>query len=74
MPEITLENLAARVEALEKQAVEQKVTTSRKKDWRQLVGTMEDNEFTRAMLAEIEASREADRIAARAGRSEEATP
>ena len=74
MPEITLENLAARVEALEKQAVEQKVTTSRKKDWRHLVGTMEDNEFTRAMLAEIEASREADRIAARAGRSEEATP
>ena len=70
---ITLESLATRLEAVEKQLAEQKATatTVRKKDWRSLIGTMEDNEFTRAMLAEIEASRESERAAARSNRGEE---
>jgi hypothetical protein len=33
-------------------------------DWRRVVGISEDNEFTRLMLAEIEAAHEADRQAA----------
>jgi hypothetical protein len=34
------------------------------KDWRRVVGISEDNEFTRLMLAEVEAAHEADRQAA----------
>jgi hypothetical protein len=62
MPEITLEALAKRVEALEKALAEQEAG---KKDWRTVVGISEDNEFTRQVLAEIEAIREAERKAAR---------
>jgi hypothetical protein len=71
MPEITLESLAARLAAVERQLAEQTAAPPpRTKDWRRTVGTMENNEFTRAMLAEIEAAREAERAAARAGRDE----
>ena len=51
MDELTLESLAKRVEALEKLVA----ANQRKKDWRSGVGMSEDNEFTRSMLAEIEA-------------------
>ena len=74
MPEITLEGLAARLEAVEARLDEQRFSQRRAlpaKDWRQLVGTMEDNEFTRAVLAEIEAIREADRASAQVEAVEE---
>ena len=61
MPELTLESLAKRVEALEQQLKQPK----REKDWRRVIGNSEDNEFTRTMWAEIEAAREAEREAAR---------
>lgn len=65
MVELTLESLAKRIEALEKQLAEQKVgKPARKKDWRRVIGNSEDNEFTRLMLAEIEAASEAERRAA----------
>ena len=65
MAELTLEALAKRIEALEKKMAEQEAQKpERKKDWRRVVGISEDNEFTRAMRAEIEADREADRRAA----------
>jgi hypothetical protein len=60
MPELTLEALAKRVEALEQKLA----ALPAEKDWRKGVGTMEDNEFTRAMLAEIEANSDAERRAA----------
>jgi len=60
MAELTLETLAARVEALERQMTEQTAGSGRKKDWRRVVGNSEDNEFTRQMLAEIEAARTAE--------------
>ena len=62
--------LTKRVEALERQFAE-RATEPRKKDWRRGVGISEDNEFTRAMRAEIEAAREADRRAARASDADE---
>jgi hypothetical protein len=64
--ELTPEAFAAltkRVEALEKKWAEQ--TPPGKLDWLSVVGISDDNEFTRQMLAEIEASREAERRAAR---------
>lgn len=61
--------LTKRVEALERQLAE-RATEPRKKDWRRVVGISEDNEFTRAMRAEIEAAREAERRAAREGSPE----
>lgn len=62
MPEVTLEDLARRVELLEKKLAEGE---PRKKDWRRVVGLSEENEFTRQMLAEIEANSEAELRAAR---------
>ena len=62
MPKITLENLAARIEALEK-AAEQKA--QRKKDWRRTVGMFAGNEFIKELDAECFAMREAERNAAR---------
>ena len=69
MPEITLEDLARRLETVEKELAELK-QSGRKKDWRRVVGISEDNEFTRQMQAEIEANREAERKAAREGNAE----
>ena len=64
MAELTLEALAKRVEALEKELTEVRTQTSHNKDWRSVVGISEDNEFTRQMRAEIEAISEAERKAA----------
>jgi hypothetical protein len=68
MTELTLEALAKRIEALEKKLAEQ--TVQRKPDWLKVVGISEDNEFTRLMLAEIEARSEAERKAAEQGSEE----
>jgi len=64
MNELTLESLAKRVEVLEKELAEQRKQPAAKKDWRRVVGISEDNEFTRAMLQELEAISDADRKAA----------
>ena len=63
MPELTLEALAKRLEAVEKELAELKQPAP-KKDWRSVVGLSEDNEFTRQVQAEIEANSEAERRAA----------
>jgi len=68
MPEITLEALASRLEAVEKKLAS--LTSSivpAVRDWRSVVGISEENEFTRTMYAEMEAQREANRKAAREG-------
>lgn len=67
MPEITLESLAARLEVVEKKLSRLSSVVPPTRDWRSVVGTCEDNEFTRAVWAEIEAAREAERQAAREG-------
>jgi hypothetical protein len=69
MPELTLEALAKRVEALENRLAEP-TNSLRQKDWRQVIGLSEENEFTRAMEAEIVANSEAERRAAQGEQSE----
>jgi len=64
MPELTLETLAARLAEVERQLAAQTNVVPATKDWRTVVGISEDNEFTRAMLAEIEANSNAERLAA----------
>ncbi len=65
MSELTLESLARRLEELERRLDEkQPLIIAPPKDWRRVVGISGDNEFTRLMLAEIEAAHEADRQAA----------
>jgi hypothetical protein len=63
VPELTLESLAKRVEALEKRLASG-VPSPVKDEWRKIVGNSEDNEFTRLMQAAIEATSEAERRAA----------
>lgn len=70
MPEITLEDLAARLAVVEKELAEQKAAAPRKKDWRRTVGMFAGNEFVRELDAECAATREAERDAARAGSPE----
>jgi molybdopterin converting factor small subunit len=70
MPELTLESLAARVAALEKQLAEQKAPPQ-KKDWRRTIGMFAGNEFIKELDAEVAAMREAEREAARRGESTE---
>ena len=65
MPEPILENLARRLAEVERRLNEkQQSVTPPTRDWRSVVGISEDNDFTRLMLAEIEAAHEADRQAA----------
>lgn len=70
MPELTLEALATRLEAVEKKLASLASVVPPVRDWRSVVGISEENEFTQAVLAEIEANSEAERRAAR----DEATP
>src|SRR5437667_1332262 len=66
MAELTLESLAKRVEALEKELSEVRTEKSGKKDWRSVVGMFDDDpEFMQDVLAEAQAIREAERTAAR---------
>jgi hypothetical protein len=60
MTEFTLEALAKRIEAIERRLTELS-QPSKPKDWRNVIGISEDNEFTRRVLAEIEANSEAER-------------
>lgn len=65
MPEHTLESLAARVAELERKlATASPSVIPASRDWRSVVGISEENEFTRAMLAEMAAIRDAERKAA----------
>ena len=64
MAELTLEALAQRVAALERKLASLTSVVPPSRDWRSVVGISEDNEFTRQMLAEIEANSEAERRAA----------
>ena len=66
MPEITLESLAARLEAVEKQLAQLKVAPSPAKDWRQVVGMFDSDPGFLDVIREAEAIREAERAAARA--------
>jgi len=65
MPEITLESLAARLAAVEKQLAEQKAAPPRAKDWRRTVGMFAGSEFIRELDAECASARERERAAAR---------
>jgi len=64
MPEVTLEALAARMEAVEQKLASMSGVVPPTRDWRSVVGISQDNDFTRAVLAEIEANSEAERLAA----------
>ena len=64
MNELTLESLAKRVEALEKELLRHKSSRSAK-DWRSVVGMFEDNEFSRRVDEEGRKIREAEREEAR---------
>jgi len=68
MPEITLEALAARLDAVERKLAEHEGAAARKKDWRRTVGMFDDDpDFRREVIAEGQAIREAEREAARQG-------
>ncbi len=67
MSELTLESLARRIDEVERRLNERQPPVVAPKDWRNVVGISEDNEFTRCMLAEIEAAHEADRQQALTG-------
>jgi chromosome condensin MukBEF ATPase and DNA-binding subunit MukB len=65
MSELTLESLARRLAEVERRINEKQPSViAASKDWRSVVGISEDNDFTRLVLAEIEAAHEADRQAA----------
>ncbi len=71
MTELTLEAIAKRLEAVEKQLAEQATGKAvRKKDWRRVAGMFTDSEFMRQVDAEGQAIREADRKAAHEEASE----
>jgi hypothetical protein len=66
MNELTLESLAKRVAALEKEMATKSPGRSRK-DWRKVVGMFRDSEFMRQVDEECLRIREAEREAARRG-------
>lgn len=61
MPEPTLQELSARLVVVEQKLSSLTATIPLTRDWRSVIGISEDNEFTRAMRAEIEANRAAER-------------
>jgi len=68
MAELTLESLAERVAALERELAEQKALNGpRKKDWRRVAGMFTGSEFSKEVDAAGQAIREAERKAAREG-------
>lgn len=67
MSELTLESLARRLDELERRLNEMRApVTAPTKDWRSVVGISKMTDFSRSMLAEMEALREADRQAVEA--------
>jgi hypothetical protein len=71
MPEITLESLAARLAAVERELAALKGGfTPAVRDWESVVGTFEDTESFRQMQAEMKAFKDAQRRAAENGDEE----
>jgi hypothetical protein len=70
MNDLTLESLAKRVAALEKEMATKPPDQSHK-DWRKVVGMFRDSEFMREVDEECLRSREAEREAARRGELDE---
>ena len=68
MDDLTLEALAARVEALE-DAISTNSPRPPRKDWRKVVGMFRDSEFMREVDEECLRSREAERESARREKS-----
>ncbi|MFO0970695.1 MAG: hypothetical protein U0793_34580 [Gemmataceae bacterium] len=66
---MTLEEVAKRLADLEDK-VAALTTRPAKKDWRRTVGMFEGSEFMAQVDAEVLAAREAERAAARAGKTE----
>ncbi len=74
MAELTLETLAARIEAVEKQlAAQLSAAEPRKKDWHRVAGMFTGNEYQKAIDAEGAAIREAESCEGQET-SERATP
>ncbi|HXD87089.1 MAG TPA: hypothetical protein VN641_11380 [Urbifossiella sp.] len=67
MAELTLESLAKRLETLEQKFEERDAF---RKDWQKSVGMFDGSEFMKLVDDEVAAMREAERQAAREGRSE----
>lgn len=67
MPEVTLESLAKRLHDLEVKVagLANGNVIPPTRDWRSVIGISEMTDFSRDMLAEMAASREADREAVR---------
>jgi hypothetical protein len=65
MSELTLESLAKRLDAVERELAEQRNRSVRKKDWRRVAGMFTGSDFMKQVDAEAQAIREADRAAAR---------
>lgn len=70
MPEVTLESLASRVAALERELAALKGVTLPSRDWRSVVGISEETEFSRQMQEEMKARKEAEWLAAQNGTEE----
>ena len=74
MPELTLESLAARLSEVERELAALRTRPPAvippTRDWRSVIGISEETEFSRLMLAEMEAARDAERQAARDGTAE----
>lgn len=66
MSEITLQDLATRLEVVEKKLANLTSVQLPTRDWKSVVGISEENDFTRHMYAEMQARREEERTAARA--------
>ena len=66
MSEITLQDLATRLELVEKKLANLTSVQPPTRDWKSVVGISEQNDFTRDMYAEMQARREEERTAARA--------
>ena len=64
MTEVTLEDLAKRLEALERKFAERDAPS---KDWRRVAGMFEGSEFMKQVDEEVAAMGEAERQAAREG-------
>jgi len=67
MSEATIESLVKRIEAIEQKLAERDAP---RKDWRRSVGMFDGSEFMKQVDEEVAAMREAERQAAREGRSE----
>jgi hypothetical protein len=67
MSEVTLESLAARIAALEARLSNPPPPV---KDWRSVIGMFDDDPGFQDVIDEINAIREAERVAVRAGKSE----